>query len=80
VRMATMVSACELIERMASIEGDCLNNTRLQRQLLNSLAGQFSDTLHAVNGFDASKNKQALTSMLENLETIIKQAAHKESH
>lgn len=80
VRMATMVSACELIERMASIEGDCLNNTRLQRQLLNSLAGQFSDTLHAVNGFDASKNKQALTSMLENLETIIKQAVHKESH
>ena len=80
MRMATMVSACELIEKTASIEGDSLDGNRLQRQLLNSLAGQFSDTLHAVNGFNASENKQALTSMLESLETIIKQSTHKEIH
>ena len=71
MRMATMETACELIENVAAIEGSSFDADRLQQQLLNTLAGQFSDTLHAVDGLSPFSNSKTLTSMLKQLEEII---------
>ena len=71
MRMATMETACELIENVAAIEGSSFDSGQLQQQLLNTLAGQFSDTLHAVDDLGPFSNSHTLTSMLKQLEEII---------